>query len=187
MASWLRFLGLGRGSSREATPPTSPGLAIDPPLPPELLAIPGARTLPSLLEPWRWLGVGDMTVLAATITGDLLLEDGAGAVLLLESSDGRVIPLAPSREAFANAAALPAHREQWLSASFAAACRGAGLVPGPGQCLSFEVPLVIGGAQEIENVKVADLLLHHHVLGQVHEQVRALPPGTVISGIQLVE
>lgn len=64
--------------------------------------------------------------------------------------------------------------------AFAAEDRG--LVPGPEQVYGFAKPPVLGGAIDVENIEVIDFVVGVSIAGQLHAQVRDLPPGTAISG-----
>lgn len=63
----------------------------------------------------------------------------------------------------------------------AQAAEGAGLTPGGDQVLSFKVPPVLGGELSPENLELADFVVAVNLTGQIHEQVKSLPPGTSIS------
>jgi hypothetical protein len=60
-----------------------------------------------------------------------------------------------------------------------------GLAPGNDQVLSFKVPPVLGGELSTENLEVADFVVSVNVAGQIHDQVRLLPPGAPIAGITI--
>ena len=46
-------------------------------------------------------------------------------------------------------------------------------------------PPILGGAFDVDHVVVSDFAMTVNVAGQIHEQVRNLPPGTTISGISI--
>jgi hypothetical protein len=47
---------------------------------------------------------------------------------------------------------------------------------------NFRVPPVLGGALEVGNVGTIELVVGRSIAGQLHDQIRGLPPGTRISG-----
>ena len=49
------------------------------------------------------------------------------------------------------------------------------------------VPQVVNGSWEPSNFHACDLLVHLAVLGQIHQQVKDLPPDTKISGFKVIE
>ncbi|MDP9904516.1 MULTISPECIES: T6SS immunity protein Tdi1 domain-containing protein [Arthrobacter] len=61
----------------------------------------------------------------------------------------------------------------------------AGLKPSASEVYGFEIPPVLGGATELNNIEVSDFVVSLNPTGQIHSQVRGLPPGTPISGISL--
>ena len=48
--------------------------------------------------------------------------------------------------------------------------------------LSFVVPPVLGGKFDPDNVTVRDFVVALNISGQIHDQIRDLPPGTPIKG-----
>ncbi len=54
----------------------------------------------------------------------------------------------------------------------------------PGEIYSFRKPPILGGDYAFENVEKADLVVHFSLMGQIHEQVAKLPPGTSVSAIE---
>ena len=56
---------------------------------------------------------------------------------------------------------------------------------GPGQVFDLERPLVLGGEFVPDNIKPLDAAVHFSVLGQLHEKLRAAPPGTKITGVNV--
>jgi hypothetical protein len=56
-------------------------------------------------------------------------------------------------------------------------------VPGAQQVLAWQVPPVLGAPIAIENLELMDFEVYLSIQGQLHRQVKDLPPGTKISGI----
>jgi hypothetical protein len=52
-------------------------------------------------------------------------------------------------------------------------------------CVEFTTPLFLGGADDISNMAVVDLDVHWTLGSQIYAQVRDLPPGSPISGVQI--
>ena len=46
----------------------------------------------------------------------------------------------------------------------------------------FKTPPLLGGALEVDNVETIDFVVGLSIAGQIHDQIRGLPPGTRISG-----
>jgi hypothetical protein len=54
-----------------------------------------------------------------------------------------------------------------------------------GEVYDFRVPPTLGGKLDIENVTAMAFAVSLNIAGQLHEQIRDLPPGTPISEIRL--
>jgi len=70
-------------------------------------------------------------------------------------------------------------------AGLAMAAFNAGLLPNDRQVLSFKVMPALGGSFELQNIEVSDFVVTLSIAGQIHRQIKDLPPGTAISGIQI--
>ena len=70
-------------------------------------------------------------------------------------------------------------------AALAMAAELQGMVPSDGQVLGFKVAPILGGAIVVENIEVIDFVVSVNLAGQLHQQVRNMPPGTRISGFTL--
>jgi hypothetical protein len=57
-----------------------------------------------------------------------------------------------------------------------------GIIPSARQVLSFKVAPVLGAAIAVENIEVMDFEVIVHITGQLHRQVRDLPPGSRTTG-----
>jgi hypothetical protein len=56
---------------------------------------------------------------------------------------------------------------------------------GQAEVYSFRVPPALGGAVDLENVELSDFVVATNIAGQIHQQIKDLPPGTPISGLSL--
>jgi len=50
---------------------------------------------------------------------------------------------------------------------------------------SFKVPPVLGGQFDVPNIEVMHFVVTANLAGQLHQQIRELPPGTKISGFEM--
>lgn len=55
----------------------------------------------------------------------------------------------------------------------------------PSECFGYKVPPVLGGEVQPDNFEPTDLQVHFGILGQIHRQVKDLPPGTPIGKIKI--
>jgi hypothetical protein len=76
-------------------------------------------------------------------------------------------------------------QDRYLMAGLAVAAFDSGLLPDDRQVLSFKVAPVLGGSFELQNIEVSDLAVTLSIAGQIHQQIKDLPPGTPISGIHI--
>jgi hypothetical protein len=67
-----------------------------------------------------------------------------------------------------------------LGLAFAAERQG--IIPSARQVLSFKGAPVLGAAIAVENIEVMDFEVIVHITGQLHRQVRDMPPGSRITG-----
>jgi hypothetical protein len=69
-------------------------------------------------------------------------------------------------------------QDQFLLAGLAASAKRQGIIPTAAQVYGFKIAPVLGGKIGIGNVEAIDFVVSLNILGQLHEQVRNLPPGT---------
>lgn len=55
----------------------------------------------------------------------------------------------------------------------------------PGQCFSLKKPLALGGAREMSNIEIASISVYVSMMGQIHKQLKDLPPGTRVAGFKI--
>jgi hypothetical protein len=140
----------------------------------------------ALLRDWQWLiGQQKQPILLAAI-GDAYLQDTQdGTVHLLDVGAGELEQVAESVDEFR---ALLGDR-QFVTDSFVPGTivelRGAGKTLGYGQIYSYKHPPVLGGSYSTDNLEPTDIQVHFSVLGQIHAQVKDLPPGTPIDRIDI--
>ena len=139
-----------------------------------------------LLSNWRWLiGDGPIELLAVAAIGNLFLKGPSGRVYLLEIEDGDCQCIADSADRFRELLGERHNRTAWLQTFLVRELRNLGRGLEPGQCYALKVPAVLCGERGIEKVEVTDLRVHVSMLGQIHRQVRALPPGSTIDEIRI--
>lgn len=82
--------------------------------------------------------------------------------------------------------AMPRLWRDLLSVDILDAWRGAGgAMPAVDACVCHKIPLVLGGSDDVSNLEISPLVVWVSLSGQIHEQVKDLPPGTPISGVSL--
>lgn len=151
----------------------------------ELTISPSGVDLPSLLSEWRWLVNETYEPVVISALGDLFLRDAAGQIFWLDVAWGELTQVAVSGEEFKQLMVQPDNANQWFVPQLVGDLLASGKHLGPGECFSYVKPPILGGKIEPDNFEATDLQVHFSVLGQIHRQVKDLPPGTPISAIQI--
>jgi hypothetical protein len=141
-----------------------------------------------VLADWRWLIPTDLQLWKVTMAGDALLRRPAdGSVHFLDVMGGTVEQIASDEAAFEAAVAVIENREKWLMPEVVEGQAALGMCPAANECLSFKTPPVLGGQLAPENFETCSVLVHFSIAGQIHKQVKDLPPGTKIGKIAIEE
>ncbi|MBB4904444.1 T6SS immunity protein Tdi1 domain-containing protein [Actinophytocola algeriensis] len=138
-----------------------------------------AEQFESGLGSWEWLGLDGRTPVFASPFGDVFFESGDG-IWLLDTIEGSLSCRWPDPAALEADLRTDDGQDQFLLAGLALAAEKRGLVPAETQVYGFTSPPVLGGALDVDNVEVIDFVVSLNTAGQIHEQVRDLPPGTPI-------
>jgi hypothetical protein len=148
----------------------------------DLLApLAGEFDIEEALSSWRWLVPEKMRGVVVTSTGDLFMTDPAGAIHFLDTISG-------TRELVADSVAEwerelstePELVDRWFLPSFAARLRDAQPLS-QGECYSATHPPILGGAYEVSNWPPTNWRVHFSHAGRMHEAIKDLPEGTVIT------
>jgi hypothetical protein len=139
-----------------------------------------------LLSDWQWLlGTTKLPILV-TAAGDTFVQDTEdNSVHFLDVASGELKRVAESPDEFSSLLEDRDFVMGHFSVELIADLRQAGRTLEPGQLYSFKKPTVLGGEYVLNNFEPASIEVHFSLLGQIHEQVRKLPPGTKIKGVQL--
>lgn len=151
----------------------------------DLTVDPDDVDLELLLSSWRWLVNEEYQPVVISALGDIFLCHDNGSVHWLDTGIGELTEVASSVEEFQQLIVVPENADQWFIPQLVGDLKTVGKNLGPRQCYSYVVPPILGGEIEVDNFQVMDLLVHVDVLGQIHEQVKDLPPGTPISKIEI--
>lgn len=143
-----------------------------------------AAKVAEALPAWAWLKPPRAPVALVSRFGDLFFETADG-VVMLDTLEGALRVVASGRDAFLQAIQDETYRDELLSDVWVQAAGRQGLHLDDGECLDWAVPPVLGGECAIETIKKTLLTVKLDVLGQLHRQIQALPPGTPITGVTL--
>jgi hypothetical protein len=140
-----------------------------------------------LVEDWLWLIPKDAEPMLPTACGDLFLRLPDGGIAFLDTYAGSYGTVAPDYQQWKVMLNDPDRLEAWFRGGLVTELLESGLKREPGHCFSPFVPQIVSGSWRPSNFHACDLLVHLSVLGQIHRQVKDLPPGTRISGFEVVE
>ncbi len=138
------------------------------------------------LESWAWIGVEGKVPLMTSLFGHVFLQDGAGCWYLNVISGSL-------EQCWADVAELQtvldseAGQDEFLLGGLALAADRHGVQLDDHQVYDFTPPPALGGPFDVANISAADFVVTVNVLGQIHDQVRALRPGTKISRVTMEE
>jgi hypothetical protein len=138
------------------------------------------------LESWQWIGLASKVALFASPFGDVFFQADDG-LWWLDTLQGTLTRPWNTAEALNADLATTDGQDQYLLLGLAIAAEQRGIIPAANQVYAFTVPPALGGALDIDNIETIDFVVGMHIAGQIHDQVRNLPPGTRISGITINE
>jgi hypothetical protein len=135
-------------------------------------------------EPWAWLGLAGKTPIFASAFGDIFFT-AADGFWFLDTVEGTLTR--PWRTADELNAALNSAdgQDMYLLSTLAAEAERAGLIAGPNQVYDFKITPALGGPIDVSNIGVIDFVVGVNITGQLHEQLRGVPPGTKIAGVTI--
>ncbi|MGC4174297.1 T6SS immunity protein Tdi1 domain-containing protein [Demequina sp.] len=137
------------------------------------------------LEQWEWAGISSLTPVFTSPFGDVFFSDADGAYWYLDTVAGQLTREWDSGAELQAAVNTRDGQDQFLMVALAEAASANGIEPDQDQVLSFVVPPVLGGQLDPANLGASDFVVTLDLLGQIHRQVKDLPPGTQISGVNL--
>ena len=138
-----------------------------------------------LLDEWRWLVPKGLEPVVISALGDLFLQDEKGRIFWLDTGWGQLTEVARDFEDFEQQLQDQETAVEWFIPQLVGELMKKGQELGRGQCFGFVVPPVLGGEIALDNFEPIDVSVHVGVLGQIHRQVKDLPPGTPIGKIEI--
>ena len=105
---------------------------------------------------------------------------GAKSYWLLDVIGGSLSELCSTGEELTAILNTKDGRDEYLMVGLAAEAEANGLVPSGDEIYDFRVPPVLGGSLSVANLQLIDFEVAVNLAGQIHEQVRNLPPGTPV-------
>lgn len=142
---------------------------------------PSPDSIDRALDSWAWIGIGSRKVIAVTAFADVFFQSDDG-IWFLDTLRGELQHAFQTNEEFKQVLATEEGQDHYLFAAFVdRAIREEGQLDRT-QCLDFKFHPSVGGPVDYSNVERSDFVVALNLRGQLHEQIRDLPPGTAISG-----
>jgi hypothetical protein len=126
------------------------------------------------------------TPLFASLFGHVFLRDVHG-IWVLDPNGGTLERHWDDEQALRAELDTEDGQDAWLLAGLAIGAKRRRIPRGEGQTYNFVPPPILGGGFDLDRVMVMDFSVSLHLAGQLHEQIRDLPPGSRISGFQFDE
>jgi len=105
----------------------------------------------------------------------------------LDSLEGTLTTIATTRNDLQAILDGEHGQDQYLLGDLVMAADRLGIHLQSNEVYDFTVPPILGGKAEVDNIVAMDFVVSLHMASQLHKQVRDLPPGTRIAGVQFNE
>ena len=133
------------------------------------------------LSSWNWIGLEGKKPVLASLFGDIFFasHDGWWFLNLIE---GSLVRRWADREMLQRELDSEDGQDEYLLGGLAMAAANRGLTLEPNEVYSFAIAPILGGPITADSIETMDFDVALTIAGQLHRQVRDLPPGTRISG-----
>jgi hypothetical protein len=153
---------------------------------PAFLINPAREAIEQALDSWQWLPIANRDPIIVTAFGGIFFE-GSDGIWFLDTLEGTFRKLCDTRSDLEQLLATKEAEDHYFSAGFLERASREDIVLMEGECFNYIIHPVVGGKVEYSNVQAEDFVVAVHIGGQLHEQVRHLPPGTKITRFVLEE
>jgi hypothetical protein len=137
------------------------------------------------LDSWKWLPLKGLEAVAVSAFGEVFLRDPAGVIHQIDTIEGRLSRVADSLPALTAMLQEPEARDRLLLGGLVMAARQRGLQLAAGECYDFRLPPVLGGQMGVDDMTKLSFVVKLDLAGQLHEQIKDLPPGTPIDKVSI--
>jgi hypothetical protein len=137
------------------------------------------------VDGWKWLPLAGLTVIAVSAFGEPFLRDDAGAIHQIDTIEGKLSKVADSLSELAAMLRDGEARDNLLLEGLVVGARGRGLILELRECYDFKIAPILGGQMGVDEMEKLDFAVKLHIAGQIHQQVKDLPPGTKIDKITM--
>ena len=136
------------------------------------------------LESWHWLDLPAKEPLFTSLFGSVFF-DSADGCWHLDMVDGTLSRPWSSTSELETALATDEDCDRYLLAPLARQAADRGIALAPHEVYDFSTPPALGGPLDPGNLGATDFVVALNLAGQIHDQVRTLPPGTKITGVTI--
>jgi len=137
------------------------------------------------IDAWKWLPIKGLTAIAVSAFGEVFLRDSDGAIHQIDTIEGKLTKVAKSLPQLTILLQDAEARDHLLFGGLVIGARNSGLILEPGECYDFKLAPVLGGKMGVEEMEKLSFVVKLHIAGQLHEQVKDLPPGTKINQVTI--
>jgi hypothetical protein len=118
--------------------------------------------------------------------GDLFLRDSNNSIYWLNTGNGTLTEVADGIEKFKEKLQDQDVVSDWFLVDLIAALKAEGMTLKTGQVYSYKKLIILGGDYSPENFEPTDIEVHFSFAGQIHQQVKDLPPGAKINSVKFI-
>lgn len=133
-----------------------------------------------LLEAWEWLIGKEMTPLLISSIGDIFLIDQVKTIHWLNTEEGTLTIAADDIDHFNAKMKDFETANNWFMFNLVDQIKASGLILEEGKLFGYKTLPIMGGSYTADNFELIDIEVHFHLSGQIHEQIKDLPDGTVV-------
>lgn len=138
------------------------------------------------LRTWRWLVPQSAVPLLASSFGDIFFAYDK-MIYFLDLVNGSFDSIACSLADLENLLQSPSGQEDYLMATLSITLQESGKTLAPHEIFDFKQAPKLGGNLSPKNIQVMDFVTALQILGQIHQQIKDLPPGTEITGVSFTD
>jgi hypothetical protein len=136
-----------------------------------------------LIADWIWLIGNEKTPILVSAIGDLFLRDDKNNIFWLNAGEGKLNLVSKGNEEFEGKLKDIDQVNEWFMIDLIEELKNSGQELAERQVYSYKKLPVLGGDYSPDNFEATDIEVHFCFAGQIHQQVKDLPPGTKIGKV----
>lgn len=150
----------------------------------KILIQPSSEDIERGLESWSWAKLPPSVPLVVSGFGDMFFKS-SGGIVMLDTLDGKLKPVCRSWCEFRERLKEDAAQDEFLSSVWIQSAWRREVYLEEGQCYDWKLAPVLGGAISADNVVKLTFVVKVNLAGQLHRQIKDLPPGTKINRVTI--